>query len=155
MAEVLDLLELPNVAGLKFTDFNLFLLGLLRARGVVVFNGRDEVFAAGLLMSASGGIGTFYSLVPELFLEVWHLGNQQRWEEARAVQKQINELVEILLPFSLLPAVKLLLAWSGIDCGPCLGPRQPLSREEQEQLRGLIRKSRLAGRKFAGLSIPL
>jgi N-acetylneuraminate lyase len=153
MDQVLELMELPNVAGLKFTDFNLFLLALLRARDLVVFNGRDEVFAAGLLMNASGGIGTFYSLIPELFLEVWYLGRRQLWEQARAVQTQINELIEIVLHFPLLPATKLLLAWSGLDCGPCLAPRSPLSREEQDRLRVLIEKSSLAERKFAGLQL--
>ena len=37
--------------------------------GMVVFNGWDEVFAAGMFMGADGGIGTFYNLVPELFLK--------------------------------------------------------------------------------------
>jgi N-acetylneuraminate lyase len=63
---VFDLVALPNVIGLKFTDFNLYLLAQLRRQGVIVFNGRDEVLLAGLLMCASGGIGSFYNLVPEL-----------------------------------------------------------------------------------------
>ena len=69
--QLLELLALPHVIGLKFTDFNLYQLWQLRRRGMVVFSGRDEVFAAGVLMGASGGIGSFYNLVPELFLRVW------------------------------------------------------------------------------------
>jgi dihydrodipicolinate synthase/N-acetylneuraminate lyase len=39
----------------------------IKQAGAVVFNGRDEVLAAGLLMGADGGIGTFYNVLPELF----------------------------------------------------------------------------------------
>ena len=59
-AEQLDTLcGLPNVIGVKFTDFDLFRMGNLARPGRCIFNGRDEVLAAGLLMGAGGGIGTF------------------------------------------------------------------------------------------------
>src|SRR5574337_309720 len=69
--QLLDLCSIPNVAGLKFTDFDLYKLHQIRQSGKVIFNGRDEVFGAGLLMGAGGGIGTFYNLVPELFLLIY------------------------------------------------------------------------------------
>lgn len=51
-----------------------------------MFNGRDEVLIAGLLMGASGGIGSFYNLVPELFLQIYEAGCIGHWEEARGAQ---------------------------------------------------------------------
>ena len=148
-----DLLALPNVIGLKFTDFNLYRLSLLRRRGAVVFNGHDEVLAAGLLMGASGGIGSFYNLVPELMLRVYELARAGRWEETRPVQADINELVEIGLRFPPLPALKRMLAWSGLDCGGCMPAHRPLTAEEEGQLRTLLAQSSLAGKRFAGLRI--
>ena len=73
-AQLTAICELPNVAGFKFTDFDLFTLSLVRRPGLAGFNGRDEVLAAGLLMGADGGIGTFYNLVPELFVKIYDLG---------------------------------------------------------------------------------
>ena len=53
-ADLFEVCELPNVLGVKFTDYNLFLLQQLVERGLTVYNGRDEIYAAGLLMGASG-----------------------------------------------------------------------------------------------------
>jgi N-acetylneuraminate lyase len=80
-AQLLELRALPNVVGLKFTDFDLFKLSILHDEGAIVFNGRDEVLVAGLLMGAAGGIGSFYNLVPEWFLEVYAHARAGRWED--------------------------------------------------------------------------
>jgi N-acetylneuraminate lyase len=148
-----DLLKLPHVVGLKFTDFDLFRLWKMRRAGQVVFNGRDEVLSAGLLMGASGGIGTFYNLAPELFLKIWNLAQEGRWEEARPVQGQVNELIEIVLRFPMFPAIKQILSWSGIDCGGCLPPNRNLSADEQSRLRKLLAQSEVGRVHFAGTNL--
>jgi N-acetylneuraminate lyase len=142
--EILQLCEIPNVSGLKFTDFDLYTMSILRRHGHVVFNGRDEVLVAGRLMGASGGIGSFYNLVPELFLQVYDLTENGRWKEARAIQDKINELIEIVLRFPAIPAIKTMLAWSGLDCGPCLKPRRALTTSEESQIRTLLSQSSFA-----------
>src|SRR5574340_490369 len=135
---VFDLLALPNVAGLKFTDYDLYRLSLLRRKGAVEFNGRDEVLAAGLLMGANGGIGSFYNVAPELFLMVYRLGLEGRWEEARPIQMQINELIEIGLRFPLLSATKRMLAWAGLDCGRCVPGSPELTAQQEVELRAAL-----------------
>ena len=147
MAHLLEFLELPNVIGLKFTDFDLYRLWQLRRAGAVVFNGRDEVLAAGLLMRASGGIGSFYNLVPELFVRVWNLSREGRWDEAYCVQAQIDELIEIGLRFPPLPALKKMLAWLGLDCGAAHPSFGRLTADQETALRTALRQSSLS--KFA------
>jgi N-acetylneuraminate lyase len=139
--QILDLCAIPGVAGLKFTDFDLYKLSTIKAAGKTVFNGRDEVFVAGLLMGADGGIGSFYNLVPELFVEVYRLSKQGRWDDARQVQVRINELISILLRFPLIPAIKMLFKWSGTECGECLAPRGTLSMDQQSDFRKLLERS--------------
>jgi N-acetylneuraminate lyase len=135
-AEQLDTLcSLPNVMGVKFTDFDLYRMANLTRRVASVFNGRDEVLAAGLLMGATGGIGTFYNVAPELFVEIYAAARAGRWDEARAAQQRANALIRIALQFPLFPAVKQILVWSGLDCGKCLPPRGPLSESQQQRLR--------------------
>jgi N-acetylneuraminate lyase len=129
------LCALPNVIGLKFTDFDLFRMAQVRGPGRSIFNGRDEVLAAGLLMGADGGIGTFYNLVPELFVGIHAAAAAGRWEEARTLQQRVNVLIALTLRFPLFPAVKQMLAWSGLDCGACLPPRTRLDGEQQRLLR--------------------
>ena len=134
-AERLEALcALPNVAGVKYTDFDLYRMSNVVRPDRVVFNGRDEVLVAGLLMGASGGIGSFYNVAPALFVSLFAAAQAGRWDEARATQHRINVLIRLALQFPLFPAIKQMLAWSGIDCGTCLAPRAPLDEAQQRQL---------------------
>jgi N-acetylneuraminate lyase len=141
---ILDLCSIPNVAGLKYTDFDLYRLNLLKRTGVTLFNGRDEVLVAGLLMGADGGIGTFYNVLPELFVEVYRLALEGDWESARRVQYRINTAIEIVLRFPLFPAIKEILGWRGIECGPCIAPRGPLAPDQAADLRRQFEAAGLA-----------
>jgi N-acetylneuraminate lyase len=134
-AQILELAALPNVVGLKFTDFDLYKLSIIRNEGKIIYSGRDEVLAAGLLMGADGGIGTFYNLLPELFVKVYALAKNNCWKEARQAQGEINQEIEMTLRFPALAAVKKMLQWSGIDCGGVLGPRGGLNAEQEAALR--------------------
>lgn len=144
-----ELLTIPNVIGLKFTGFDLYSLSKLKQTGAVVFNGHDEVLAAGLLMGADGGIGSFYNLVPELFVDVYDKAHAGDWPSARATQDRINELIEITLRFPMLPAIKTMLGWSGIPCGPCFLPRRGLTVEEEVGLAAMLRESSFTEAAFA------
>lgn len=137
-AQILELTSIPNVAGLKFTDYDLFKMWTVKQAGPVIFNGRDEVFAAGLLMGADGGIGSFYNLVPAWFVEVYRLAKASRWEEARAVQSRISELIRVALQLPAMPALRSMLAWAGVPCGPALGPKVPLTSEQETLLRTML-----------------
>ncbi len=133
--QVLDLCALPNVAGLKYTDFDLYRLRNIKQTGAVLFNGRDEVLAPGLMMGADGGIGTFYNVLPELFVDLYDRTRRGDWEGARSVQDSINQVIRITLEFPCFPAIKEILRWKGIDCGPCIRPRGELTSAQASDLR--------------------
>ena len=156
-AEQLETLcGLPNVIGVKFTDFDLFRMANLARPGRCIFNGRDEVLAAGLLMGAGGGIGTFYNLLPELFVEIYDAAIAGRWDAARTAQGRVNTLIRITLDFPLFPAVKQMLAWSGLDCGPCLPPRARLdSRPAGATARRADRRGIRASRRTDGARLSV
>jgi len=101
-----QLLDIPNVAGLKFTNFNLYELSLCASSGKTIFNGHDEVMTAGLLMGAHGGIGTFYNLVPDLLVRIWNLTREGKWDEAMLVQTRLNSLIRQVLAYPMMPAIK-------------------------------------------------
>ncbi len=134
LEQILALCEIPGVAGLKFTDFDLYRLAEIRRASRVVFNGRDEVLAAGLLMGANGGIGTFYNLVPRTFADIRGAAARGDWAEARRLQDSVNRLIRLTLRYPMLPAVKRMLAWSGIAAGECLKPRLAMSGGQEESL---------------------
>lgn len=148
-AQILELAAIPNVVGLKFTDFDLYKLWSIRSQGHIIYNGRDEVLVAGLLMGADGGIGTFYNLVPDWFVDLYRRSKAGDWTGARAIQDDINELIRIVLRFPALPAVKMLLARMGMDCGECVPPRRPLTDVQERDL-----LAALEGTRFARTRLP-
>lgn len=59
------LLDVPNIAGMKITDVDLYLFGLIRASAgskLRLLSGADEVLCHAILSGAVGAIGTFYNL---------------------------------------------------------------------------------------------
>lgn len=150
--QMLKLCAIPNVIGLKFTDSDFFRLWAIRQTGAVVFSGSDEMLIAGLIMGANGGIGSTYNLIPETYVELYRHVRLGHWEEARKIQNKINEFIQAILRYPVHPAIKQLLAWSGIDCGNCIPPRRELTAAEQTELRVRISETDL-GR--ALLATPL
>lgn len=142
--QILELCAIPGVVGLKFTADDMYNLSLISRAGHVIYSGRDEVFAAGMLMGASGGIGTFYNLVPEMFVAIFDHARAGRFKEARQIQDKVNNLIRAVLRFPALAAVKLLMTWSGIDCGPTVAPRRLLTQQEETRLRIEVREAGFA-----------
>jgi N-acetylneuraminate lyase len=59
------LLEVPNIAGMKITDHDLYPFGLIRSAAgdrLQLFSGADEVMCHAVLSGAVGAIGTFYNV---------------------------------------------------------------------------------------------
>jgi N-acetylneuraminate lyase len=135
LEEILELCRIPGVVGLKYTDFDLYRLSQVERAGYTIFNGHDEVLAAGLLMGAHGGVGSFYNLAPRLFVGLLAAARAGDWAGAQSIQVRINELISSVLPFPVVPAIKRILTWSGIDCGRAVPPRRSLTAEEEARLR--------------------
>ncbi|MCU1260480.1 MAG: dihydrodipicolinate synthetase [Bryobacterales bacterium] len=135
LAQLEEICAVPGIIGLKFTDYDLYTMSLLVRGGNVMFNGRDEVLAAGLLLGASGGIGSIYNVTPAWFVELYGHARAGRWAEARATQDRINDLIRVLLRFPFMPALKRVMTWEGIECGEALRPRVSLTADQEAELR--------------------
>lgn len=153
--QMLSLCSLPNVVGLKYTDYDLYRMVALKQSGAKVYYGRDEVLAAGLLMGADGGIGSFYNLVPDWFTEIWRLSRKGDWEAARPIQDRILRLIQLCQEFPMLAAIKAIAAWQGVECGPCLAPRQNLTPDQRLRLQQRLLESGFAPALKLELSVVL
>jgi N-acetylneuraminate lyase len=147
--QFLELCNIPNVIGLKFTHTDLFTMREIQRRGNCILFGYDEMLVAGLLMGADGGVGSIYNLIPEEFVRLYELSESGKWPEALVVQGRVNELIEVVLRFPLHPGVKLLLKWSGIDCGTCVRPRRDLSNAEVEELQRRLATTEIGRKKWS------
>jgi N-acetylneuraminate lyase len=132
--ELIDVCDLPNVLGVKFTDFNFYLLQQLVKRGKLVFNGYDEALAAGLLMGAQGGIGSTYNMMPQVYLEIFRAAQRGEWENARLWQSRANDVLTVLLRYPFFPALRAVMKERGFDCGPMMSGETFASASQSRQL---------------------
>ena len=137
--ELLDqLLELPNIVGMKESSGDLYYLSqfFVGGRKPLVFQGEDGATLAGLLMGACGGIGGSYSIMPHLFVKLWDAFQAKEMDAAAQIQLRINELINAVAGYgNIFSAVKQVLAWMGMECGTGRMPNRPLTDDETAALR--------------------
>ena len=135
-AQLGTLLSIPNVAGMKFTSSDFYLLERLVTAhpDKIFYNGSDEMLLSGLAAGAHGGIGTTYNFQPARMLSIYRLYHEGRMAEALANQRQANAMIEEVLDCGVLPACKALLRIGGLDYGTCRAPFLPLSDEQYAAL---------------------
>ncbi len=143
--QLAEIVSIDNVSGLKFTATDMYVMQRLLVRmrpQQVLFHGADEMLALGLAMGAHGGIGTTYNFMPQLILKVAEQSRAGRWAEAFITQKQVCEVIEILLRYNGLAATKQILYWQGLIATPtCAPPRAGLTAEQQQTLRSALEKT--------------
>lgn len=86
----------PRVIGVKNSSMPVQDIQMFCAAGgedYIVFNGPDEQFISGRAIGAEGGIGGTYGVMPELFLKLNDLIIENRMEEAKKLQYDINEII--------------------------------------------------------------
>lgn len=108
----------------------------------IIFNGSDEQFVGGRIMGADAGIGGTYGCMPELFVALDNLVNENRIEEAKVLQYKINDCIfDLLACKSLYGAAKQIISLRfGIDCGQPRSPFLPVSREDAKPIADKINK---------------
>lgn len=129
--------SVPNFAGLKFTDHNLYLFGQLVDRGgddLNAISGPDEMCLPAMVMGADAAIGTTYNIMPKIFIEMRRAFDAGDLDTARRCQVHANRVIRILLEVGALAAVKVMLGWRGTPVGP---PRlvDPLDAAAEARLR--------------------
>lgn len=132
-----EILEHPNLAGIKSTTMNLYELQQFKALGgedFVVFNGPDQLFLGGRSMGADGGIGSTYAVMPELFVITEQYFQNNQLKQAQKWQFIINEILTEIVQIGLLPAIKEIVRLRGVDCGVPRRPLPALNSTEKQQV---------------------
>ena len=134
--EIVELLSLPNVVGVKNTCPDHFALERLRraAPDATLLNGFDETLLAGLALGCDGGIGSTYNVQGRTIVGIARAAEAGRMDEARRLQGEANGLVDLLLAYGVFPSLKHLLTRAGIPMGPCRPPFAPLPKVARDAL---------------------
>ncbi|PRY22183.1 N-acetylneuraminate lyase [Aliiruegeria haliotis] len=129
VAELSAILDLPGVAGIKFSSMNLMILSQLRSKhpDSVIYFGSDETYMTGAIAGANGGIGSTYNVLGKLYVAMDEAMSGGQIERVRDLQAISRTYVERLFEVGVMPGIKLSLRHLGVDCGPCRAPFRILS----------------------------
>ena len=95
--DMLRLLDIEGVAGLKLTDWNLFFMKQLKAErpDIIVYNGYDELMALGLIYGADGCIGTWVNMFPDMYVKVYKYVSEGDLTKAMLVQNAFADFLTL------------------------------------------------------------
>ena len=146
---------IKGVAGVKYTASTHH--DIMRIKNEIgsdflVYSGADEMAMSGLAFGADGIIGSFYNLMPEVFLALFAAMGEGRLKDAEALQSTSNAIIFETLKKDPHSAMKRMMAWQGADAGYC---RKPFgnydSPEKEEALKESFRRLK-AERNLSGVA---
>lgn len=136
------LIENKKVIGVKNSSMPVMDIERFKAAAndeCIVFNGPDEQYVAGRLIGADSGIGGTYGAMPELFLAAEKFVSTGDFNNARKIQRDINDIIIALcsLNGSMYSAIKEVLKLNGVNVGSVRGPLEPVTGDDLVKVEGI------------------
>lgn len=140
------LAEIDNIVGIKDSsgDFSLTMEYIaVTPRDFAVVMGRDTLIFAALMAGAKGSIAATANVCPELVVKIYDNVKAGRIDAAREAQEALAPL-RLAFTWGTFPVViKEALDLMGMEGGPCRMPVGPLTREQRERLRALLKEMKM------------
>jgi N-acetylneuraminate lyase len=150
VAFVRTLTDIPNLGGAKYTGPNMYELRQIIDMGAgkwTVFSGMDEQAVYGLMMGASGLVGSTLNFMPGVYLTMNKLVREGRLQEAQDLQVRANAVITAMISVGFGGALKAVISdLLGVDMGAARLPHPPLTPQNAAALR-----EKLAQTDFAAL----
>ncbi|MEF9960965.1 MAG: dihydrodipicolinate synthase family protein [Niameybacter sp.] len=109
-----------NIKGLKFTgkdhDQMSHLKDLL-GEDFMIYSGCDEMAFSGLSVGTDGIIGSFYNVMPELFIGIDETVKAGELAKGVRLQKIGTEIIFAALKYDYIALMRNMLSWQGVDAG--------------------------------------
>lgn len=132
------LASIPKVEGVKYTAYthqDIYKCKDKIRKDFMVYSGADEMAVSGLINEADGIIGSFYSMLPDLYVKLYtHIKNNEI-EQAQRLQKIAVDIIEASLKYDYYAVIKTAMKWMGYDGGIVRAPFKPLTIEEENELK--------------------
>ena len=140
--ELEELMMIPGVDYLKFTDSDYFVMERVHTRtGKFIYSGKDECFLSAISAGADGGIGTTYNFMVQKYLRIWDAHHQGKADEALKIQQSANAITEAVIGAGTIAATKYLLRLQGYDAGAARRPFMPLDAKKVENLEKVYKEN--------------
>ena len=139
VAMMRSLLDIPNLGGAKYTGPNMYELRNIVELGGgkwTLFSGMDEQAIYGLMMGATGNIGSTINAFPGVFLAIYQAVQEGRTADAQDLQVRLNRVIRAMIEVGFSGALRMVLSdMLRIDTGNPRLPALPLSPEARTALR--------------------
>ena len=132
--EILKILRRnKNIIGVKFTSNNFYELERMKKNdpNLIIFNGFDEMYLAGLAMGVDGAIGSTFNFMAEKYIDINKYFSEGKIDLARKLQSEANEILEALFNTRcFMAAEKYMIELMGIPFGV---PRKPFAEIDDKE----------------------
>jgi N-acetylneuraminate lyase len=140
--QIKRLASLDQVGGIKYTASTHH--EILRIKEEIgkdfkVYSGSDEMALSGLAYGSDGLIGSFYNVIPELFIGLYNAYQRGDWEQAKLLQRQADAIIFCVLKYPMHASMKCMLSWIGINAGTVRKPFSSLDGEAEKNLKKELR----------------
>ena len=140
--DVVKLLEasgerLPSLVGVKYSSSTVYEMQACTAVAGGRYNllfGTDEMLLSGLVAGAHGAVGSTYNFAMPLYSRVVAAYEAGDIAEAQRYQALAAQMVRHVLPYGN-PALKSMMSFIGLDCGPSRLPQTSLTVGQEAELR--------------------
>ena len=138
--------KIPSLAGVKFSHTAVFdmqaALAVDEGRYNLLF-GSDEMLLSGLCGGAHGAVGSTYNFAAPLYNRIIAAYTACDMPTAQRLQAHAVEMVNVLVRHGGLPAIKAVMSFLDLDCGPVRLPLVALTPAEQQALHQDSRRHQL------------
>ncbi len=135
---VCRLAKIPGIEGIKYTAHTMYeILRMREAFGpdFAIYFGCDEMAMSGFAYGADGAVGTYYNVMPDLFQELFHAYQARDLHQLQEKQYLANQVIMTALQYEMIPVVKLMMSWMGVDAGIARGPFIHYTQEQEKAIR--------------------
>ncbi len=139
--QIIRLSTIENVKGVKYTGTALFEVQQIKEgckEGFLVYGGCDELGSSNISLGVDGVIGSFYNVIPDLYVRIWKAVIASDMPKAVALQaKAVHVIFAGLGSGSMMACMKVWLRAAGISAG---WSRRPFSNFTEEEEKALVAK---------------
>lgn len=150
------LATIKGVAGIKYTAVtHNEIMRLKQELGAdfQIYSGADEMAVSGLAFGADGIIGSFYNVIPEVYVKLVAAMQAGRLEEAKALQATANAVIVEVQKHASMGSMKRMMAWIGADAGYVRAPHvNIIGADAEAELKARMRKLK-ADRGLTGVDV--
>ncbi|MGO3017603.1 MAG: dihydrodipicolinate synthase family protein [Anaerococcus sp.] len=132
------LAAIDNIKGIKYTGTDIFQISMIKeglGDDFLVYGGADELAASNIAIGVDGIVGSFYNIIPDLFINIYKESMEGNQTNAEDLQKKALKLIMYVLGFgSMQAAMKVLLRAGGIKAGYSRRPFNNFTEDKEKEI---------------------